>query len=381
MNEEIMEMTNNEPTVETQEYVEVDKNLIIVSSIDKPDIKFYDVREAPFELYGFYEPLTEPFFRRLPDEVAEATSDGVKRLSAESVGGRVRFATDSEYVAIKVEMLSVGRNVHTPLQASAGFDLYEDYLGFGDSRFVKPLQPQYKTENGYEQVLDIAKSRKLRYFTLNFPIHSCVKNVYIGLQEDASVAAGLKYRNRRPIVIYGSSIVHGTGATRSGLVYSNMLIRRLNMDIMNLGFSGNAKGEDAIIDYIASLDMSIFICDYDHNAPNPEHLRTTHRRLYDRFRESHPDTPYVMISRPNIANYKVSSPELRRDIIIDTYRYARSKGDKRVWYIDGESFFLGDNENDCTIDAVHPNDLGYALMADGIECVIRRIMAECNCLD
>ncbi len=388
MSEEIKEMINTEPTepvvapvIERQEYVEVDKNMIVASSIDKPDLKLYDVREAPFELYGFYEPLTEPFFRRVPAEVADVTNPGVKKLATESVGGRVRFATDSEYVAIKVEMLMIGRNVHTPLEASAGFDLYEDYPGFGDSRFVKALQPQYKMEDGYEQVLEISKNRKLRYFTINFPIHSCVKNVYVGVQEDAIVAPGLKYRNRRPIVIYGSSIVHGTGATRPGLVYSNMLIRRLGMDIINLGFSGNAKGEDVMTDFISSMDMSIFVCDYDYNAPNPEHLLATHQRLYDRFRETHPDTPYLMISRPNIANYKVSNPELRRDIIIDTYRYARAKGDKRVWYIDGESFFLGNYENDCTIDAVHPNDLGYELMADGIECVLRRIMAECDCLN
>ncbi len=348
---------------------------------DRPDVRFYDVKQAPFELYGFYQPLTEAEFRRVPDEIAAATSEGIRLLAAESAGGRVRFATDSEYIAIKVEMTAVGRNVHTPLEASAGFDIYQDYAGFGESRFIKAIQPQYTIDNGYEQVIDISRHRRLRYFTVNFPIHSCVKSLYIGLQEDALVEQGLKYRNHRPIVIYGSSIVHGTGATRPGLIYSNMLSRRLDMDVLNLGFSGNAKGEDTMIDFISSLDMSIFICDYDHNAPNPEHLQMTHRHFYDRFREIHPDVPYVMISRPNIANYKVSNPELRRDIVIDTYRYARENGDTRVWYIDGESFFLGNYENDCTIDAVHPNDLGYELMADGIECVIRRIMSECDCLN
>lgn len=207
-----------------------------------------------------------------------------------------------------------------------------------------------------------------------------MKTLYVGIEDDATLDGGVKYRNKRPIVIYGSSIVHGTGATRPGLVYSNMLIRRLNMDILNLGFSGNAKGEDAITDYIAELPMSIFVCDYDHNAPNPEHLKATHQRMYDRFREKQPDTPYIMITRPNVATHNASNPRARRDIIMDTFRYARSKGDKRVWYIDGESFFLGGCENDCTVDSVHPNDMGYSLMADGIECVIRRIMAEYDCL-
>ena len=105
---------------------EVDKNLVIETEIDKPDIKFYDVRRAPFDVYGLYKYETEEIFHRLPTEVGLATSGGVARLERESAGGRVRFSTDSPYVAISVEYELVGRNSHTPLEASAGFDLYED---------------------------------------------------------------------------------------------------------------------------------------------------------------------------------------------------------------------------------------------------------------
>ena len=378
--EEIKNVKPENAIAENGAYVEVDKNMIIASSIDKPDLKLYDTREEPFDLYGFYDTYGQPYFRRVPVEVADNTNPGVVKLSKESVGGRVRFATDSEYIAIKVDMPIVGRNSHTPLEASAGFDLYEDFPEFGESHFIRSLLPQYKMEKGYEQVVDVGGGR-MRYYTIDFPVHSCVRNLYVGVQESAKILPGAKYRNNRPIVIYGSSIVHGTGATRPGLVYSNILTRRLNMDVMNLGFSGNAKGEDAIVDYIASLDMSIFVCDYDHNAPNTEHLRSTHQRLYDRFREKQPDTPFIMISRPNTATNPRSDPYGRRDVIIDTFRYARAKGDKRVWYIDGESFFLGRNENDCTIDSVHPSDMGYIYMAEGIESTIRLIMSEIDCLN
>lgn len=221
----------------------------------------------------------------------------------------------------------------------------------------------------------------MRYFTINFPLTSNISELYVGIEENATLAEGLKYRNAKPIVIYGSSIVHGTGATRPGYVYSNILTRRLNMDVMNLGFGGNAKGENAIVDYMRELPMCIFVCDYDHNAPNPEHLKNTHLRMYQRFREVNPDTPYVIISRPNVATYTVSAPYERRDIIYDTLRYAKEQGDTRIWYIDGESFFLGANENDCTIDTVHPNDMGYSLMADGIEATLRQIMSEVDCLN
>jgi len=373
-------MTVEETKNINEAYVETDKNLIVAEKIGKPDVKLYDVRESPFSLYGFYNPREESLFRRLPADVAEATSEPVARIAKAPAGGRVRFATDSSYVAIKAVMPVVGRSSHIPLAVTSGFDLYEDYPDIGESRFIKAFLPKYDLLGGYEQVIDVGE-RKMRYYTINFPISSNVSELYVGIEENATLSEGLKYRNERPIVIYGSSIVHGTGATRPGYVYSNMLTRRLNMDVINLGFGGNAKGEDAIVDYMRELDMCIFICDYDHNAPNVEHLRNTHRRLYERFREVKPDTPYVIISRPNIATNRVSNPDERRGVVYDTLRYAKEKGDDRIWYIDGESFFLGANENDCTIDTVHPNDMGYSLMVDGIEATIRKIMMDVDCLN
>ena len=354
------------------EYIEVDKNMLIQTSIDKPDIKFYDVRKPPFDVYGFYEYKTEPYFHRMPTDVGEATSPGVSRLEKECAGGRVRFSTDSEYVAIYVEYELVGRNSHTPLEATAGFDLYEDYPnGLTRPKFVKAFQPPYGIDKQYEQVVGTGGGIK-KYFTLNFPLHSVVKNVYIGVQETAYVGGGLKYRNRRPVVVYGSSIVHGTGPTRPGSTYTNILCRRLNLDVVNLGFSGNAKAERAIVDWMADLEMSIFVCDYDHNAPTVEHLQNTHRAMYEIFREKQPNTPYVVISRPD--GEGAGSVAARRDVIIDTFRYARSRGDKNIYYIDGESFFLGRDENDCTIDNCHPNDYGNSLMADAVESTLRKIL-------
>lgn len=359
--------------IKKEAYVEVDKNMVVETSIAEPDIKFYDVRRPPFELYGFYDPLGQPIFRRLPEEIATATSPGVARLARESAGGRVRFTTDSSYVAIKVEVGPVAHHPHTTLCNSAGFDLYEDTDS--DHRFIKAYLPPYGFEGSYEQIIKVGGVRRPRSFTINFPIHCVVKNLYIGLQEDAILEPGKKYRNRLPVVIYGSSIVHGTAASRPGLTYESILTRRLDMDIVNLGFSGQAKGEPVLIDYIAGLDMCLFVCDYDHNAPTAAFLRETHQRVYDIFRARKPDTPYIMISRPNIATNPGEFAE-RRDVVIDTYRRAREAGDRNVYYIDGETFFCGKYENECTMDAVHPNDLGFTLMADGIESEIRRALAE-----
>ena len=362
----------SEKEIKNESYVEVDRNMVVETSINEPDIRFHDVRRPPFQLYGFYDPLNTPFFRRLPEDVATATSPGVAKLCRESAGGRVRFTTDSSYVAIKVELGPYARKSQITLCNSAGFDLYEDTAT--DSRFIKPFLPPFDFDKTYEQIIKLG-SRRRRSFTINFPVHAVVKKLYIGLQEDALLEEGKPYANESPVVFYGSSIVHGTAASRPGLIYESIISRRMNLDFINLGFSGQAKGEPVLAEYIAGLDMCLFVCDYDHNAPTAAFLRDTHQNFYDIFRSKRPDTPYIMVSRPNIATNPTEFAE-RRQVIIDTYRHALSLGDRNVYYIDGESFFLGKYENECTMDAIHPNDLGFTLMADGIESEIRRALRK-----
>lgn len=361
--------------IKKEKYVEVDKNLAIETSFPETDVRFHSVRHAPFELYNFYDPAGQQIFRRLPEDVAAATSDGVAKLCRESAGGRVRFSTDSQYILIKAVMPVVGRNSHMTLAMSAGFDLYEDYPS-GESKYIRVFMPPYNMDGGYEQIIRFG-SRKMRYFTINFPIHSVVSELYVGLQEDAALGEGRKYSDDKPIVIYGSSIVHGTAATRPGLVYTNILSRYLDMNVVNLGFSGKALAEPAIIDWIAAQDMRLFVLDYDHNAPTPEYLGETHLPAYKKIREAHPDMPIIMVTRPNVATNGSKAME-RKDVVIDTYRAARDAGDRHVYYVDGESFFLGKFENECTMDGVHPNDLGFTLMAEGLECEIRRALRDCE---
>ena len=363
-------------------YVEVDNNMKIETTIKEKDVVFYDVRKPPFTLHGFYDPINEPYFHRLPTEVGKQTSAKVSSLEKESSGGCVRFSTDSAYVAIKAEYRTgAGFNSHTPLAESAGFDLYCD--SEFESRYIHAFLPPKTVategEMSYESLIPIRGERRMRHYTINFPIHSCIQNLYVGLQESAKVGEELPYSDELPVVIYGSSIVHGTAATRPGLTYTNMLRRKLNMEVLNFGFSGNAKSEDAIITYLRDLPMSVFVYDYDHNAPNAEHLRNTHLRAYQRFREVHPDIPFIMVSSPNVVTNKNWSHEVyseRRSVIMDTYKYAVQRGDKHVYYIDGEGFFMGHEENDCTMDSIHPNDMGFSKMADGIACIIKAALTE-----
>ncbi len=360
----------------SNDITKIDKNLKI-STVENPDeLSFYDVRKPPFELYGLYNYREEGPFRRIPAEVAENTNNGVKNLSKNTAGARVRFSTDSDVIALKVTIPSTTRMSHHSLVGFGGFDLYVDDKENNISRFYRPFLPPYDHKGEYEAVVKFSSS-KLRHLTINFPPYSRVTELFIGIKSNATLGEGAKYRNIPPIVYYGSSITQGGFVSRPGNAYQNMVCRRNNIDFINLGFSGSGKGEDAIVEYMAGLEMSAFVCDYDHNAPDVEHLKATHYKMYETIRKAHPNLPYIMLSRPDFdSNYEMSIP--RRNVIFDTYRRARENGDLNVYYIDGASIFRGPYEDSCTVDGTHPNDLGFALMADAIEAELKRAMTQNN---
>lgn len=351
------------------EIQKIDKNMQFETSIKDEGVRFYDVRKPPFDIYGLVE-TEQGGFHRIPDSVAEATNSGVKTLNYHTAGGRVRFMTDSQYVGIHVKMKCLHLMSHMAPTGSSGFDLYvdNDFAGV-----YKP--PVDINKNEYESVVRFP-TKKMRSITVNFPLYNDVKELYIALDGSAKLEGGAKYRNDKPVIFYGSSITQGGCASRPGNAYQSIVSRNMNIDYLNLGFSGSGRAEDAICEYMASLPMCMFVSDYDHNAPNVEHLRKTHYKLYKTIREKNPDIPYIMISRPDVKINRKAAVEARF-VIEDSYRTALANGDERVYYIDGEGFFRGPFEDACTVDGCHPTDLGFALMADVIERVMTRAFHDC----
>ena len=345
---------------------------------------FHDVREAPFQIYGLFDPYSGGRFCRIPETVAAATSGKVKGLNYNTAGARVRFTTDAEYVAVYSVTEERNGSVILNRTMTYGFDLYIDDPNVGGRRphsiHVNSISPPQHFEGGYAGRFRLPEGE--HSVTLYLPLYNGLEELYIGLPEGASLKPGLPYANEKPIVFYGSSITQGASACRPGLAYVSQVCRRLNADFRNLGFAGAAKAEPAMVDYLASLEMSCFVQDYDHNAPTVEHLRATHYGLYKRVRESHPDIPILLLSRPGFHTYdkkgrdRTEDSENRRDVVIDTFRAARAEGDERVWYIDGESFFSGPDETDCTIDGIHPNDIGMLKMADSVHQTLLRVLND-----
>lgn len=343
----------------------IDKNFRVETSIKKEDICFYDVEEGVFRIYGVFK--EKGMFRRMPECVAEGINKGVYGLHTNTAGGRVRFVTNSAYVAIKTEYTPC-RKPHFALSGSSGFDMY---TGIGENaRYAGTFIPPVDVENGYESVIDFADAQE-RLITINFPLYSDVRKLYIGLQEGASLKAAPEYSIKTPVVYYGSSITQGACASKPGSCYPSILSRKFDCDYINLGFAGSAKGEEAMGEYLAGLEMSIFVMDYDHNSPNSTRLRETHSRLFHQIRDKHPELPIIILPRPRY--YHRGEDKVRFDVIERTYLDAKAQGDQNVYFISNKKLMELVRDNG-SVDNTHPTDSGFLSMSFALEAVFEQIL-------
>ncbi len=336
--------------------------------VDTENIEFFDIKkEDRIRVYGLYNYQNEPQFKRMPTTVAKATSEQVTKLHTNPSGGRIRFKTNSERLVIRAVFPNISTRSIITMLNQAGFDLYQTVDG--KQEYFGCIYPPIDLTDTYTREEKLFPGEK--ELTINMPLYNDVSEVYIGLEKGASLSPADDYTYEKPILFYGSSITHGASVSRPGQTYEAMLSRTFDTNFVNLGFASGAKGEDAIIDYMASLDYSIFVSDYDHNAPTPEHLEATHEKLYKAIRKAHPTVPYIMLTKP-ILHYKLDNAEndRRREIIYTTYKNALASGDKNVYLIDGKEIFKDIPTGNCSADSVHPNDLGMHIMANAITTVI-----------
>ena len=339
-----------------------DPNLIINDKIGDVDVEFFDAESEPFRIYGMWREGDS--FCRIPLEVSKNVSEGIVRKHVSTAGGRVRFVTDSPFVAIKVEYGDYHEKIDlSPYTATIGFDLYAD--GKYATTFRVPLD-----FDGELVSLRPLATRGEHLMTLNFPSHSEIKRIYIGLKPNAILKRAPDYTYEKPVVFYGSSITHGCCASRPGMTYENQISRALDMNYHNLGFGGLAKGEPTMAEYIAGLDMAAFVLDYDHNSTKAQ-LLENHERFFKIVREKNPTLPIVIVTRPN--GRGTEDTAARFEIIKNTYSKAKAAGDENVYLINGIEFF-GELADDCMVDGVHPTDLGFLKMAEGIGKVLAEVL-------
>lgn len=339
----------------------VDKNLMLADIPKGLDVELHPITEPAFSLHGVM--ATPDGYARLPHSYSGKINYGVTAVYRNTAGGRIRFYTDSPFVVVCATSREVVKMAHMTRVGCSGFDLYVDGVTYG--AFVSEWKPDGDT-NRFTAIRKIGHAGDV---TVYMPLYNNVDEVFIGIARGATLTpARGGYLDIPPVVYYGSSVTQGGCATRSGMSYQAILTRRLGVDHVNLGFSGSARGESALAEYIASLDMSAFVFDYDYNAPTPEHLLATHKPFFDIIRRAKPDLPIILMTRPK---HSLNAEDVECEKIVkQTYDAALGDGDKNVYLVLGTEL-MRDAGVDGTVDGCHPTDLGFWSMANALEPVLK----------
>lgn len=349
---------------------DIDKNLDQVGQADLADKDVYVLPDGNFDLYGVYYDKEEGRFRRMPSVIAEKVSEGVREIAPCTTGGRVRFSTDATEISIVADLRSPAaiHNNFSEIGVSSVV-LIEDTADGNHLLRTKTLMPLDGTKVVKETcVLD----KGVKNFTLYMPNYNGVNKLVIGVNKGAFVRGGKAYKPVKPILYYGSSITQGGCASRTDQSYQSMIEKWNNVDFINLGFSGNAKGEDDMIEYLAGLDCSLFVCDYDHNQFDLDLYEKSHKKLYQEFRKKHPDTPILFVTAPDFdRDPKVLAK--KEKIARKTYTDAKKSGDKNVYFYAGRNFYGKKDRELCSVDGCHPNTLGFYYMAKKLYAAMKKI--------
>lgn len=104
-------------------------------------------------------------------------------------------------------------------------------------------------------------------FTLYLPLYNGVKSLQIGVPKGSRFDF-VRPSVEKPVVIYGTSIAQGACASRPGMAWTNILQRKLDMPVVNLGFSGNGQLDEGFFKLLAEVDAAMYVIDCMPNMTN-----------------------------------------------------------------------------------------------------------------
>ena len=261
----------------------------------------------------------------------------------------VRFTTDATSLRVRWTLTSPDLSLpHMPATGVSGVGLY-GLDSDGKWRFVDNGEPT-------------AVSNESSFYTphreqllLYLPLYNGVKSIEIAVPKDKTItAAPLK---KKPIAFYGTSITQGACASRPGMAFTNIVGRRLDVPIINLGFSGNGLMDPELADLMAELDPTIYVLDAIANM-SVEMVEQRVEPFVKRLREAHPTTPIVLADRPSFLNI---SPTDSGEALRKVYDRLVEQKIPNLHFLPSLGMLGDDSEG--TVDRSHPNDLGMMRQA------------------
>lgn len=314
---------------------------------------WYDCQDLVVEGKGWTD--TKSFYDRLPAKAEGKVPPSVWGLSHHSAGMCVPFTTDATSIQIRWSLLPTGNMSmpHMPATGVSGVDVYSRDRS-GRWCFVANGRPA--GVNNTARCAVPAGQPCLLYL----PLYNGVTSVQIGIPKGSTLTGAdpEASKQRKPIVIYGTSITHGGCASRPGLAFPAIMGRKLSTPVINLGFSGSGKMEPAMAELLAELDPSVYVLDCLWNM-SPDLVSTRIEPFVKTLRAARPDTPILLAEDCSVRNV---CPTEKGTILRKIHEKLTAEGIQNLHFLSNEGMLGDDTEG--TVDGCHPNDLGMMRQAE-----------------
>ncbi len=321
---------------------------------DTNGIKWIDGKYLPLEGKVFTN--TSLFYDRLPKTVTTNVNGGVRSMRSHSAGLQFRFKTSSTRLYFKWQPLY--RNLamdHMPATGVSGIDIYRQEKD-GTWRYVKTGRRFDYDKGGFCDIRLEPNTPCL----VNLPLYNGIKSFFLGIATNATIealpprASGVN----KPVVFYGTSITHGACASRPGFAFVNIVGRKIDVPIVNLGFSGSGKMELEMSEHLAAIDASCYVLDCLWNM-DTKLVKENYEPFIRNLRKKRPGIPIVMAEQCD----KDNRPPCDKDKVIRRlYEKLVAEGWKDLVYLPKTNMMPKDFEG--TVDGCHPNDYGMMCLAD-----------------
>ena len=317
--------------------------------------------------------LKESPYDRLPISYKEKVREPVWDLSKASAGITVRFHSNSTSINLKWTVLNDLDMSHMAATGIKGIDLYTKYNNkwryvttAGALVGLKTYQNKSipaDSINEYELIKNMTP--EFREYKLFLPLYDGVTKLEVGIDSAASIEKATP-TSVKPIVFYGTSITQGGCASRPGMAHTNIISRKLDVDCINYGFSGNGRMETPIVELISEIDARFYVIECLQNMDS-EQVKERVKPLVDIIRTNHPHTPIVLVENMMYTmaflNQTLETRLIEENTALkNEYDKIIKSGTPNIFYIKDNKEFLVDNEG--TVDGVHLTDLGFKRYAD-----------------
>jgi hypothetical protein len=327
---------------------------------DETNVTFYGSEHFLIEGSAVADSLKESPYDRLPSSYKEKVRTEVWDLSKASAGISVRFHSNSTSLQIRWSVLNDFQMNHMASTGIKGVDLYTKFKG--QWRYVTTARP---TNTINEQKLIKNMTPEFREYKLFLPLYDGVTKLEVGIDSIASIKKATP-ATLKPIVFYGTSITQGGCASRPGMAHTNIISRKLDVDCINFGFSGNGRMEAPIVELISEIDARFYVIECLQNMDEAQ-IKKRVRPLVENIRKKHPLTPIVLVENMMyemaFLDQTIKSQLIRENAALkNEFDEILKSGIQNIFYVKDNQDNLVDNEG--TVDGVHLTDLGFSRYAD-----------------